>query len=142
MMDIKRPSLLKPSLDTRFHIDFDWWKQHDNSWRVHLEACLCDEHQAAASSLTEDGWIDWVDPDTAEVRRIDGVQQILMDHCALQPGFFTAHGLIEDLFRCLIANGNQPLTVNELAERIGRPAETILRTLSGMTIYKGLRPVQ
>jgi hypothetical protein len=83
-----------------------------------------------------------VDPDTAEVRRIDGVQQILMDHCALQPGFFTAHGLIEDLFRCLIANGNQPLTVNELAERIGRPAETILRTLSGMTIYKGLRPVQ
>ena len=48
--------------------------------------------------------------------------------------------MIPDVF---LANGNQPLTAPELAEAIARPSDsdTILRTLSGSRVYKGLRPI-
>jgi predicted transcriptional regulator len=39
-----------------------------------------------------------------------------------------------------LANDNTPMTIRDLAERTGRPAETILRTLGGTRVYKGLRP--
>ena len=50
---------------------------------------------------------------------------------------------MDAVFRVFIANGNQPLSPEELTDRIGRPgqANTILRTLSGARVYKGLRPV-
>ena len=45
--------------------------------------------------------------------------------------------------QAFIANGNQPLSPEELSDRIGRSGQgnTILRTLSGARVYKGLRPV-
>jgi hypothetical protein len=39
-----------------------------------------------------------------------------------------------------LANGNTPLTPKELGERLGRPPQMILRTLSGRRVYKGIRP--
>jgi len=39
-------SIVKPSLQTRFHIDFDWWRQNENDWHVHLRSLLCPEHEA------------------------------------------------------------------------------------------------
>jgi hypothetical protein len=38
-------SLLKPSIKTPFHIDFDWWKQNESDWHVFLSSLLCPEHQ-------------------------------------------------------------------------------------------------
>jgi hypothetical protein len=49
--------------------------------------------------------------------------------------------LIDVVLRTFLANGNQPLTPQELADITGRQARRILRTLSGQRIYKGLRPV-
>lgn len=143
MVEIPRPRLVIPGIHTPFHIDFDWWKQHDGSWRVHLESCLCDTHKHLLSNESENGWIDWIDPETAEIRRIDGVQQALMEHCALEQDFISPHlPLSEGIFRCFVANGNQPLTPVQLAEIIGKPAETILKILSGVQVYRGIRPVQ
>jgi hypothetical protein len=50
--------------------------------------------------------------------------------------------LVDAIFRVFLANGNTPLNPAQIAERIGRPhqAQTILRTLSGGRVYKGLRP--
>ena len=48
--------------------------------------------------------------------------------------------LVDAEFRVFLADGNIPLTPKELAEKISRPADTILRTLSGPAVYKGLRP--
>ena len=52
--------------------------------------------------------------------------------------------MVDAVFRVFIANGNQPLTVPELSARIGREgqADTVLRTLAGQRVYKGLRPLQ
>lgn len=135
--------LIRPTLDTRFHIDYNWWERQGREWRVYLQLHLCPEHQAAYADLAEDEVIDWVDPDTAEVQRVDGIQHALRTHCARQPGYLTQHtSLVDAVFRVFLANGNQPLSPRDLAERIGRPemAQTILRTLGGPRVYKGLRP--
>jgi len=135
-------SLIKPTLKTRFHIDFDWWRQNENDWHVHLVGLLCPEHREKFADLESGTIIDFVDPETAEVRPMDGLQQAILSHCARQPDFVTSQTqLVEGVFRTFLANGNSPLTATELAERLGRPANTILITLSGPRVYKGIRPV-
>ena len=110
MTEIKRFSLVKPTLQTCYHIDYDWWRKNDRDWRVHLQACLCPVHQAAFADLKEEALVDWVDPETAEVECVDGLQHILISHCAKDPGFITEHtALVDAVFRMLLANGNTPL---------------------------------
>ena len=135
--------LIKPTLKTKFHVDFDWWERQGRELRVYLHSHLCPEHQQVYADADDAGTSDWVDPDTAEVKRVDALQQTLHTHCSLQPNYLTEHTtLVDGVFRVFLANGNRPLTPVELGERIQRPASTILRTLSGQRVYKGLRPCQ
>jgi hypothetical protein len=141
--EVKRASLAKPTLQTRFHIDFDWWSKNDRDWRVYLRSNLCPEHQQAFADLNTEVKVDWVDPDTAEVQRVDGLQHVLISHCAKQEGFITQRSaLVDAAFRLFLANGNSPMNSIELGERLGRPPIIILKTLSGLRVYKGLRPLQ
>lgn len=134
-------SLLKPSVKTPFHIDFDWWKQNERDWHVFLRSLLCAEHQEAFSNVEEGQMIDWIDERTAEVRPVDGVQHALMSHCALQANFTDEHtALVEAVFRIFLVNGNAPMSPEDISKRLNRPADTILRTLTGPRIYRGLRP--
>jgi hypothetical protein len=135
-------SLLKPTLKTPFHIDFDWWEQNDRDWHVFLRSLLCPEHQHSLAEVAEDALLDWVDPKTAEVKQVDGIQHVLLHHCALQPEFTNRQTtVVEAVFRLMLVNGNQPLSAAQLGQRLGRPAETILRTLAGTRVYRGIRPV-
>jgi hypothetical protein len=134
--------LVRPTIDTPYHIDFAWWEKSDRDLQVYLRSHLCPEHQAAFADAGETVMVDHVDPDTAQVTQLAGIQHILISHCAAQPGYITPQtSLVNAIFRVFLANGNQPLTVEELSERLGRPPRTILRLLSGHRIYKGLRPV-
>lgn len=138
----KHSSLIKPKLTTPFKIDFDWWMHHDRDWRVYLRSFLCEEHQAMFENLNNDEMIDWVDPDTAEVTQVDGLQHVLITHCAKQENFLTSKtALVDSVFRVFLSNGNKPMTPEELGKILGRPASTILQTLSGIRVYKGIRPV-
>jgi hypothetical protein len=140
--EVRRFSLVKPTLQTRYHIDFDWWGQSDRDWRVHLSSLLCPEHQEAFSDFKADEMVDWVDPDTAEVQRVDGLQHVLISHCAKEAGFISERtALVDAVFRLFLANGNDPMTIADLAERLGRPPYVLLKTLSGGRVYRGLRPV-
>jgi hypothetical protein len=139
--EVRRASLLKPTLSTRYHIDFDWWKKNDRDWHIFLQSYLCPEHQKLFAQVGIDTQVDWVDPQSGEVRRVDGIQHILSVHCARQPGFQPEQSaLVDSVFRAFLANGNLPLTPSELGAQLGRDATTILRTLSGARVYKGLRP--
>jgi hypothetical protein len=141
LVEGKRVSLVKPSLATTFHIDFNWWAKNDRDWRVYLRSNLCPEHQKAFENVDLEEKVDWVDPNTAEVQRVDGLQHVLITHCARQPGFITEHStLVDAAFRLFLANGNTPMSAVEIGERLGRPPEMILRTLTGGRVYKGLRP--
>ncbi len=135
-------SLLKPTIQMPFHIDFAWWEQNDSDWHVFLRSLLCPEHEQALADVQEGTLIDWVDPKTAEVQQVDGIQHALMTHCALQPGFVDPHtAMVEAVFRLFLASGNQPMSAVDLSKRLNRPAETILRTLAGPRVYRGIRPV-
>jgi len=141
VVEAKRFSLVKPTLDTPFHIDFDWWKKNERDWHVYLRSLLCAEHQAAFGDVEEGQTIDWVDPVTAEVKSVDGIQNTLMTHCVKEPDFLTSQtALVEAVFRLFLTNGNLSMTSRELGERLKRPPETILRTLAGARVYKGIRP--
>lgn len=136
-------SLLKPSAKTPFHIDFDWWKSNERDWHVFLRSLLCTEHQETFAEIEEDGMIDWIDPLTAEVKQVDGIQNALMSHCALEPEFTNARtAMVEAIFRIFLVNGNIPMSADELSMRLGRPAETILKTIAGSRVYRGLRPYE
>jgi hypothetical protein len=142
LAELKRLSLVRPTLQTRYHIDFDWWSQHDRNWRIYLRNFLCAEHQETFAELNTGEEVDWVDPDTAEVQRVDGLQHILITHCAKQHSFITQQTtLVDSVFRTFLSNGNIPLTPEELSEQLGRDSRIILRTLSGTRVYKGLRPL-
>jgi hypothetical protein len=141
MHEIRRFSLVKPTLDTPLHIDFEWWKQNDSNWRVYLFGYLCPDHQKTFSEHNENVDIDFVDMETGIVRTVDGLQNVLMNHCARQPDFITDNtALVDAVFRVFLANGNRPMSPLELEQEIGRPANTILRTLAGARVYKGIRP--
>jgi hypothetical protein len=135
-------SLLKPSVKTPFHIDFDWWKQNERDWQVFLRSMLCPEHQEAFANLEESTLIDWIDPQTAEVKSVDGVQHALMSHCALQLEFTGERtAMVESVFRTFLVNGNVPMSAEELGKKLGRSPDIILRTISGPRVYRGLRPL-
>lgn len=134
-------SLVKPTTQTPFKIDFEWWKTHDHNWRVYLFSFLCAEHQAVFEKVEDQLWVDWIDPETAEVTQVDGLQHILMTHCAAQPDFVNSHTtLVDAVFRVLLSNGNTAISPADLSERIGKSATTILQTLSGPRVYQGIRP--
>ncbi len=136
-------SLLKPTVKTPFHIDFDWWKQNERDWHVFLRSLLCSEHQEVFAEMEEGGMIDWIDPMTAEVKPVDGIQHAVMSHCALLPEFTDVHtAIVEAIFRNFLVNGNVPLSAEDLSRKLGRPADTILRTIAGPRVYRGLRPYQ
>jgi len=134
--------LIKPTLDMPFHVNRDWWEQTGRDFRIELRAHLCSEHRVVYKDHFDTEVIDWVDGQTGEVTRVDGLQHIIREHCSREPGYLGEDvSLIDVVFRAFLANGNRPLTCQELGDITGRPAEKILRTLSGQRIYKGLRPV-
>jgi hypothetical protein len=140
--DVKRANRARPTIQTHFHIDFNWWQTRDRDWRVFLQSLLCPEHQAAFADLADDHQVDFVDPTTAEVLRVDGLQHVLITHCAKREDFISPHTtLVDAIFRIFLANGNIPMTPIELAQISSRPPDLILRVLTGDTIYRGLRPV-
>jgi hypothetical protein len=141
MSEPKKFSLVKPTVATPFHIDFAWWRENDRNWHVELRSLLCEEHQKAFADLPEGQLIDWVDPETAEVRQMDGLQNAIITHCARQEGFLDEHtALVDAVFRILLSDGNKPMSAEEFGARLNRPAETILKTLAGPRVYKGIRP--
>lgn len=143
MSEPKKFSIIKPTLDSPFQIDFDWWKTNENDWRIFLIDYLCPEHKELFQNADTEKLIDWVDKDTGEVHSLDGIQHTLIAHCAKEPGFVSINtALVDAVFRTFLANENKPLSPNELSILIQQPASKILLTFSGIQVYKGIRPYQ
>jgi hypothetical protein len=141
MTEAPRPSLVKPTLDSPFHIDFSWWRQNDREWRVFLRGLLGEEKEAELADLNLEERVDWVDPDTGEVSQVDVLQYLLSTYYTQQGDQEGGTSLIESIFRAYLKNGNSPLSSRQLGEALGRPPQTILRTLAGLRVYRGIRPV-
>ncbi len=131
---------IKPTYDTRFYIDYDWWERQGRQLRAYMINHLPPEQRAYFVEHSEVEETDWVDPETGEVRRVDALQQALQRAGEALDFITPQTPLVEAVFRVFLANGNKPLSITELSERIGRTPRAILRTLSGPRVYRGLRP--
>ena len=134
---------LRPTVDTKFHIDLTWWKRQNKDIRVFLQDILCEECRGDVGNLANAKMVDMIDPHTAEVQRVDAMWEAIRACCSLKPGYITMDTpLLDSIFRVFLANGNKPLSVRELHERLNKkPPETILRLLTKGRVYLGIRPV-
>lgn len=137
-----KPSfLIKPTLETLFHIDYDWWERSNDDLRPYLLTHLTAEQRERFVSSSEEQIFDYINPETGEVYQLDALGMAIQD-AAKEDDFINEHlGLVDSVFRVFLANGNSPLTAVELEEKTGRDAPTILKTVGGMRVYKGIRPV-
>ncbi len=133
--------LVRPTVDTRFHIDYRWWERADRELDVYLRSHLCPHHQEAFRDVETSTKVDHVDLETAEVTRVPAIQDILSTHCSREPDYITPQmSLTNAIFRVFLANGNAPMSARELGARLDRPPQVLLRMLSGPRVYKGIRP--
>lgn len=137
----KPSTLVKPTLDTKYHIDYPWWdKNTDEDLRTYILSHLLPEQREKLTQSTESVTLDFIDPMTGEVMEVDELG-LAIQIAARDPNFINQQtSLIDSVFRVFLTNGNQPLSANELAERTNRPAATILKTIGGTRVYKGIRP--
>jgi len=134
---------LRPTVDTKFHIDFSWWEKQNRDIRVLMLDHLCPECGDNVGSLSEVEMIDMVDPDSAEVTQVDAIWEAIRVCCGPKPDYITPDTpLLDSIFGLFLANGNKPLSVLELYERLDRrPPEIILRVLTKGRVYLGVKPV-
>ena len=122
----------------RWFIDLDWYQQNERSFSVLAQRCLCPK---CREQLTTGG---------GELSPADLVSAI-KDCCSKSPGFITDKlPILESIFRLFLANGNQPLDLEELGKQLSewRGGDTyctspeILSRLLSNDQYYGLRQVQ
>lgn len=137
-----RPStLVKTTIDTKFHIDFDWWERsRDEDLRTYMLSHLMPDQRDQISQSHEERQIDYIDPETGEVFRLDELR-LAIQRAAQDPNFINSHtSTVDSIFRVFLKYNNVPMSPRELAAHTGRAAEVILKTISGGRIYKGIRP--
>ena len=137
----KKSAYVKVTAETPLYIDFKYWKSKEPNWRSILVGYLCEEHRAVFGSFDPSiEPIDAVDPETGEVKQIDVILDLIFTHCSQQEGFVPENGpLTECIFRMLLANGNSPLTPAQMSEKLNKPSNTIVKTLTSR-VYRGIRP--
>jgi hypothetical protein len=139
----QRLARFRPTVDTKFHIDYDWWENSGKNFRIYLRDQLCDECRERFANYQNTENVDWIDPDTGEVRRTDALRECLRTRCANDPSYINERlPLASACFRIFLANNNTPLSPNELHQLLPwKSSDAILRTLAGDQVYFGLRPV-
>lgn len=135
--------LIKPTLDTKFYIDYEWWEEDSpDDLNVYLLTHLSQEEQEKLEHVDNDTIIDYIHPETGEVFQLNALG-LAIQKSAKQESFITEHiGLIDSVFRAFLVNDNHPLSSKDLAKITGRDATTILKTIGGMRVYRGIRPYQ
>jgi hypothetical protein len=142
MVDIMM-RLMRPTTETKFHIDMDWWEEQGRNLRFHVYNRLCSDCRALYSSYEDAGDVDWIDDQTAEVTRVDALRHTLRTCCSTKPDYITEDmPFAEAIFRVFLANGNAPLSPLELHEVLNRrPPRTIVRMLTQARVYNGIKPI-
>jgi hypothetical protein len=134
---------IRPTLDTKFHIDFAWWQKKGQNLRANLQSHACPRAKELYEAYGPDRTFDWIDPETGEVFNIDILWHIVHGYCAQESDFIDdLTPLTTAIFRTFIANNNTPLTPIEIHEQLRKKTpELILRTVGRHKVFNGIRPV-
>jgi hypothetical protein len=121
--------------DACWFIDFDWLEQNNRSFFALAQGCLCPK------------CCERLEKSKKQFSAFDLLANI-KDCCSQAPEFFTDRlPILESVFRLFLANGNQPLGLEELgkqlAERRGGASQSlspeVLAHLLADERYYGLR---
>ena len=138
----KSNAFVKPKLDTKFHIDYEWWEAQSDDLRAYMLTHLPPEMREEFEGKEEFAVVDYIDPQTGEVQQLDELG-LAIQEASKRDDFITVQtSLVDSVFRVFLSNGNTPRTPVELEEDTSREARTILKTFGGIRIYRGIRPVQ
>ncbi len=119
-----------------YYIDLDWYKRNSRSFSVLAEPYLCSQCQERLNA--EEGY----PSESALIKQIASC-------CSRRDDYIRAKlPLLESIFRILIANGNKPLSIEEIRRRLEEKREgnftptvdTLHRLLENDYFY-GLQPV-
>lgn len=150
MQPAKPSGLVKPTVNTKFHIDYSWWdNKAEEDLRVYMLSHLPQEQrekllQSASqpNEPTENRVVDYIDPNTGEVFQLDELS-LAIQNAAKDPNFINSQmSLVDIIFRVFLANNNTPLSPTDLEEPTAKSATVILKMLSSGHVYKGIRPAQ
>ena len=90
----------------RWFIDFDWYQQSNRSFFALVQNYLCPkcrEQQEVGGAEIPDGEL----------------LSTIRDCCSKTPGFISSKlPILESVFRLFLANGNQPLDLEELGKQL------------------------
>ena len=138
----KPSAVIKPTLDTKFHIDYEWWEKENNDLRSYMLTHLPPDLREQFEEYNEGDVIDYIDPETGEVFQLDALG-VAIQEAAKRDDFINLQvSLVDSVFRVFLSNGNTPRTPRELEEETERDAKTILKTFGGIRVYRGIRPVE
>jgi hypothetical protein len=137
---IKTANLRRVTPDTKFYIDYGWWDEGHLDLRTYLLARVSLGNDVTSELPSER--IDLVDSKTGEVRQVDAFQYLVRNYFSRHGDDLAAQGsLVDSVFSVLLANGNEPMTVREIAGRVHRPTDLLVKTFGGSQIYHGIRPL-
>ncbi|MCP4425416.1 MAG: hypothetical protein GY803_13060 [Chloroflexi bacterium] len=126
--------------DTKFYVDYDWWEKSDLDIKTYLYTRLPIEDETSLDMERE--VVDLVDSQTGQVRQVDGFQYVIQIYFSQLPKDFLLHtSMVDAIFCALLANANEPMTAQELADQVRKPITIVLKTLSGPRVYQGIRPI-
>ncbi len=101
-----REDISTDQVRTRWFIDLDWYQPNNRSFFSLARNCLCSKCRKRLK--VEEGEIAAADLLTA----IGGC-------CSKEPGFISGGSpILESIFRLFLANGNQPLDLEELGNQL------------------------
>lgn len=137
-------SVARPDTKTLFQIDPNWFAENGRDLREEVHALLCEECRVWYPVPADAPLVDHIHPETGEVTRVDALWESLAEHCGHLPGYIApSTPLTTALFRALLANGNRPLTPEQLHKRVGKSNPSgILKVLMGAEIENGIVPVE
>ena len=128
-----KQDIITDQISPRWFIDLDWYRQSNRSFLALAQGCLCPK---CGKRLKR-----------GEISAADLVTTI-RDCCSKTPDFITGKlPVLETIFRLFLANGNQPLDVEEVGRQLtdwcgGETSGTSARVLSRLLEsdqYYGLR---
>lgn len=135
---------LRPTIDTLFHIDWSWFERNQFNAEQVIRNQLSEKVAKRFPEGTEVATLDYIDPETGEVSRVDAMREAIMAECQWEPDYISPDlPLIQNVLRIFLANNNQPLNSVQLAQRLGRmDGESVLRLLISGIVPMGVVPLR
>lgn len=144
--------------DTRYHIDTDWYKQRHRSFEKMAQSRMCSSCQGKLGTEIEER-VPTIDQKSGRVvfenRKVPYGSNpfvVLRDCCGKGKAFISdSTPILEAVFRLFLANANQPLTLEDIHQKLEETANysqsghyvstQLLKRLLDHDRQYGIRPV-